>query len=210
VRVFVCPSRDEIGKFQGIVEAFPEIWEGLVLDVGCRSAHLQRVLPNSKVRYFGLDLFAPAYIVGNLEKGLCFQDESFDLVVALDILEHTDNIYKAFSELCRVSRKYVLITLPNAYEVSTRIKFLMGRPISGKYGLPVEPPDDRHRWLFSLREAQIFTRALGERHGFEVTEGCLVGPRRSLVLGHTLLRLWSNLLSPWYLALLCRGKPTEL
>ena len=108
-----------------------------------------------------------------------------------------------------MSRKYVLISLPNAYEVRTRIKFLMGQPISGKYGLPVEPPTDRHRWLFSLREAQVFTRALGERHGFEVTEGCLVGPRRSLVLGHTLLRLWSNLLSPWYLALLCRGKRTE-
>jgi len=206
VRVFVCPSRDEIGKFQGTVEAFPEIWEGLVLDVGCRSANLQRVLPNSKVRYFGLDLFTPADIVGNLEKGLCFQNESFDIVVALDVLEHTDDIYGAFSELCRVSRKYVLIALPNAYEVKTRIKFLMGRPISGKYGLPVEPPNDRHRWLFSLREAQAFTRALGERHGFEVTEGCLVGPRRRLVLGHSLVRLLSNLLSPWYLALLCREK----
>ncbi len=210
MRVFVCPSRDEIGKFRGIVAAFPEIWEGLVLDVGCRSASLQRVLPNSKVRYFGLDLFAPADIVGNLEKGLCFQNESFDIVVALDILEHTDNIYKAFSELCRVSRKYVLITLPNAYDVRTRIKFLMGGPISGKYGLPVEPPNDRHRWLFSLREAQIFTGTLGERYGFEVIEGCLVGPRRGLVLGHTLLRLWSNLLSPWYVALLCRGKQTQL
>ena len=111
-------------------------------------------------------------------------------------------------KLWRVARKYVLLTLPNAYEVRTRIKFLMGRPMSGKYGLPVDPPNDRHRWLFSFQEAQAFTRALGERHGFEVIEGCLVGPRRSL-LGHTLLRLWSNLLSPWYLALLCREKGTE-
>jgi len=55
------------------------------------------------------------------------------------VLEHTNNIHKSFEELCRVARKFVVITLPNAYELKTRLKFLLGLPHSGKYGLPVDP-----------------------------------------------------------------------
>ena len=66
--------------------------------------------------------------------------------MALDVLEHTDDIYRANEELFRVARKNVIIALPNAYEVKGRLKFLIGRTLSGKYGLPLDPPSDRHRW----------------------------------------------------------------
>ena len=56
--------------------------------------------------------------------------------MALDDLEHTDKIYAAFAELARVSRRYVLVALPKAYEVASRVRFLRGQPLSGKYGLP--------------------------------------------------------------------------
>ncbi len=206
MRVLVSSSRDEVGKFLGIVQAFPNIWEGLVLDVGCRSRHLKRVLPKRELRYCGVDLSPPADVIGNVETGLPFGNVSSDTVVALDVLEHTDNIYKAFNELCRVARKYILIALPNAYEVNFRIRFLLGRRLSGKYGLPVEPPYDRHRWLFSLREARAFTHTIGQQHGFEVkAEGCLIGPRRGFAGGWLMVSIFPNLLSPWYIALLHRG-----
>jgi len=203
MNVFVAPSRDEMGKFQAVVRAFPNVWEGFILDVGCRSGNLRCVLQDSKVHYRGLDLFPPADFIGDLGVGLPFGDMSFDTVVALDVLEHIDNIYQAFGELCRVARKYVVITLPNAYEVKSRIKFLLGQRLSGKYGLPLEPPHDRHRWLFSLREAIAFTHARVQYHGFEVAaEGCLVGPRRGFMIGRLMVGYFPNLLCPWYLALL--------
>jgi len=203
VNVFVAPSRDEIGKFQAVVHAFPSIWEGLILDVGCRSANLRRVLEDREVHYRGLDLFPPADFIGDLGAGLPFEDMSFDTVVALDVLEHTDNIYQAFGELCRVARKYAVVTLPNAYEVKSRIKFLLGRRLSGKYGLPLEPPNDRHRWLFSLREAMDFIHARVRCHDCRVAaEGCLVGPGRGFMIGRLMVGYFPNLLSPWYLALL--------
>ena len=205
MRVFVCPSRDEIGKFQGLVCAFPDIWYGLVLDIGCRSENLKYVLANREIHYYGLDLYPPADIVGNLEMGLPFEDASFDTVVALDVLEHTDNIYKACNELCRVARNYVLITLPNAYEVKSRLTFLFGRGLSAKYGLPLDPPDDRHRWLFSFQEARTFTHTMAQRHGFEVrVEGCLIGPHRAFAGGRLIASRLPNLLSPWYVSLLRR------
>ena len=126
MQVFVCPSRDEIGKFQGVVQAFPNVWDGLVLDIGSRSGNLRRALPKKAEHYYGLDLYPPADIISTLEANLPFVNASFDTVVALDVLEHVDNIHKAFNELYRVTRKYVILVLPNAYEITSRIKFLLG------------------------------------------------------------------------------------
>jgi SAM-dependent methyltransferase len=204
VKVFVSPSRDEMGKFSGVVQAFPDIWGGPVLDVGCRSGNLKGVLPGTQGSYCGLDLFPPADIIGNIEADLPFADLSFDTVVALDVLEHTNDIHQAFNNLCRVARRHVLIALPNMYELQTRIKFLFGQRLSGKYGLPCTPPADRHRWFFSLREAEAFVHMTGRQRGFEVvTEGCLVGPRRGFAI-RGLVSCWPNLLSPLYVALLRR------
>jgi hypothetical protein len=82
-------------------------------------------------------------------------------------LEHLDNIHYAFDELCRVARRYVIIGLPNMYEWRFRVMFLMGKRLSGKYGLPVEPPQDRHRWLFSLKEARCFVQERALKLGFK-------------------------------------------
>ena len=104
------------------------------------------------------------------------------MVVALDVLEHTDDIYYSFAELCRVARHHVLLVLPNLYEIGIRKRVFFGQRISGKYGLPVNPPMDRHRWMFSFREAENFTHAMAKKCGLEVVgEGCLTGPRRSAI-----------------------------
>ena len=59
--------------------------------------------------------------VANIEEGLPFADREFDAVVALDLLEHTNNIWFAFDELVRVSRRQVVIVLPNIYHWSSRV-----------------------------------------------------------------------------------------
>jgi SAM-dependent methyltransferase len=196
-----------MGKFHAVAQAMADAWQGSVLDVGCRAGAFERVLPPSRVRYVGLDLVPPADVVGRLDAGLPFHNASSDTVVALDVLEHTDDIHRSFAELCRVARTHVLVVLPNLYDIGYRFKFLLGRRPSAKYGLPLEPPPDRHRWLFSFREAKRFTHALGQRHGFTIkTEGCLVGPRRGAAGCRFLVRLCPDLFSPWYLALLERGR----
>jgi SAM-dependent methyltransferase len=208
MRIFILPNGDSAGKFRGMVHAFPDAWQGRVLDVGCRSGRLQDALAERDVAYCGLDLNPPATVVGDLNGGLPFGAASNDTVVALDVLEHTDDIHGSFSELCRVARRHVLVVMPNLYQLGYRVSFLMGRQPSGKYGLSADPPADRHRWLFSFREAKDFTHIMGARCGFSVVaEGCLVGPRRSLAGVRHLVRLFPNLLSPCYAALLQRGGP---
>jgi hypothetical protein len=207
MKVFVSPGLESTGKFASMVRAFPDIWTGRVLDVGCRSRQLKDALPKETTDYLGLDLHPPADVVGNLGTGLPFDEASSDTVVALDVLEHTDDIYYSFAELCRVARNYVLLALPNLYEIMVRKRVFFGQPISGKYGLPVNPPMDRHRWMFSFCEAENFTHAMATKCGFEVIgEGCLIGRRRSAIGVRHLVNVFPNLLSPSYVALLERKR----
>ena len=193
-----------------MVQAFPDIWQGPILDVGCRSGELHRILAaeaRDRITHVGVDLRPPASALANLERGLPFRDEVFEVVVALDVLEHINEIHAAFAELCRISRTFVLILLPNAYEMTARIRFLLGKPLSAKYGLPVAPPLDRHRWLFSLTEARTFVHSLAPESGFALQhDGYVVGPRRARSLGARACETWPNLLCQWYLALLKREK----
>ncbi len=200
------PLKGEPGRFRGVVEAFPETWRGKVLDVGCRGGGLKEELKGRPVEYCGLDLAPPADVVADLNKGLPFEPGTFDLVAALDVLEHTDDIHGSFREVCRVSRAHVVLALPNAFAVEHRLKFALGRQISGKYGLPVEPPADRHRWLFSLDEARSFCASWAGRCGYSIaTEGCLAGRRRVSVMSRAALLAFPNLLCPTYLVLLRRN-----
>lgn len=203
MNVALASGGDEHGKFAGVVRAFPHVWEGAVLDVGCRSGILRRALPSLTARYVGLDLCRPAQVLSDLGTGLPFSDQSFDTVTALDVLEHTDDFHRSFQELCRVARRYIVISLPNAYELRARLKFLLGRRTSGKYGLPLETAGDRHRWLFSLREASQFCRVWSGRCGFAVEAECsLIGPRRSRFPQRLLVQRWPNLFTQTYLVLL--------
>ena len=207
MKVFVSRNCESIDKFVSMVRAFPNIWSGSVLDVGCRSRQLKDALPQETADYLGVDLYPPADVVGNLGAGLPFDEASSDTVVALDVLEHTDDIYYSFAELCRVARNHVLLALPNLYEITVRKRIFFGQRISGKYGLPVNPPMDRHRWMFSFREAENFTHAMATKCGFEVVgEGCLIGRWRSAIGVRHLVNVFPNLLSPWYVALLERKR----
>ena len=59
-------------------------------------------------------------------------DNSFDLVIMLEVLEHLEDYQKAIGELCRVSSKYVLISVPNEPLWRT-LNFLRGKYI-GNFG----------------------------------------------------------------------------
>lgn len=44
MKVILCPTLDEMGKFIGVIRAFPQIWQRKILDVGCRSGNLAKIL----------------------------------------------------------------------------------------------------------------------------------------------------------------------
>lgn len=97
-----------------------------VLDAGCGEGFVTHALArkNPDLHLTGMDLSAEAvayaeqhfgdlarFRTGNLYK-LPFSDNSFDVVLCSEVLEHLEDTDRAVAELKRVARQYVLITVP--------------------------------------------------------------------------------------------------
>jgi len=151
-----------------------------LLDVGCYNADFKKHIPKT-IKYTGIDISGKPDIFINLDKieKLPFKNNEFDTTICADVLEHLENIHLIFDELCRVSNKYIIITLPNAY--ASIPEFIKGKKYAkntekrkqfGKYnkfyGLPLEIPEDRHRWFFSYDEAVEFLKFRAKIFNFEI------------------------------------------
>ena len=96
-----------------------------VLDAGCGEGFAMRqVLAHSGAAVVGLDGSHGAlqvasqlnqrrsFVAGDLLE-LPFPSRSFDLVVCMEVLEHLDRPDAGLAELCRVSRRWLLLSVPN-------------------------------------------------------------------------------------------------
>lgn len=140
-----------------------------LLDVGCRGCELRSYLP-AGVQYAGLDLFQNADgtvdHVLDVEKGLPFADQSFDFVVALDLVEHLDDFAGGLGELARVTRRRLLVALPNLGFFTFRLEFLLHGRVANKYDLACGMGRDRHRWLTVLPQTDKYMSQFARDAGF--------------------------------------------
>lgn len=160
-------------KHRFVSEKYMEFLEGKILDVGADQLYLKKYLPKTVTEYLATGLGDhPGQLKIDLEHDeLPFKDGSFDLVMCLDVLEHIENIHTIFDKLCKISGKYVLISLPNPwrsfweymeskpYNNNTNIKF---------YGLPLERAEDRHKWFFSATEARNFIEYRSKKNDYYI------------------------------------------
>lgn len=144
-----------------------------ILDVGCDFNNLKEII-GPKVT--GIDLYGKPDIQVNLEqeKLTLFPDHQFDLVVCTEVLEHLENFHTLIDELFRVSRKYVLISLPNCADFFTRLKILHTGSVGKFYGLPLVKPSDRHRWFFSHNDLEIFFQKYSKINNYSILRRFLV------------------------------------
>lgn len=188
-----------------IWEKYLKILKGNVLDVGADECYLKEHLSNNE-NYIGIGLNSDKIDLKiDLEKqSLPYEDNSFDVVLCCDVLEHLDNIHEIFDELCRVSKKYVIISLPNPhgvfwsymkqgnYNEHQHLKF---------YGLSAEKPEDRHKWFFSTEEAKRFIQYRAKKNNMEIVQIDVEGsspPKIGVIeklIFNFLFRKYSNLLS---------------
>jgi SAM-dependent methyltransferase len=152
-----------------IARTFGKYLSGKLLDVGCDKGVMRQLLP--EIDYLGIDVAGEPDLTINLEKidRLPFQDGQFDCVLCSDVLEHLDNLHFVFNELVRVSGRYLLVSLPNNW-TNARRPLERGTGSFAHYGLPIQPPADRHKWFFSLSEALGFFEAQASNHDLKIVD----------------------------------------
>ncbi len=178
-----------------IGKRFRSYFKGTVLDVGCDQAVLRRMLqPDS---YTGVGTSEEADVKIDLEREgrLPFEDTSWDTVLCLDTLEHLNNLHDFCSELFRVARKYVIISLPNCWSQARR-SIGKGSGAIWQYGLPLAKPIDRHKWFFNTEEACAFLigipSGMQDRNGkVRIAELVLLENKRPLIN-----RIWRRIKHP--------------
>lgn len=161
------PTREARSLF--VQERFRDYLKETVLDVGCFRAPLRELLTG--VSYTGVDIAGNPDVTLDLEmcEGLPFEANSFCCVLCVDVLEHLDNLHFIFEELVRVTKKHLIISLPNCW-CDARLKIDRGRGSFAHYGLPAKRPVDRHKWFFSLTEARNFLEINADAHGLTIAE----------------------------------------
>jgi len=112
-----------------------------VLDVGCHNGRLLKFLPPCD--YFGIDI-NPLFIRQLKHKGISaeqidlnkeeipFQEEKFDYIFLLDILEHIldpRNLLNDIKKRLKEGGK-VIISLPNDYHLLNKIRFIFNKSLT--------------------------------------------------------------------------------
>jgi SAM-dependent methyltransferase len=167
VDLVAFPTRADRVRY--MADIFAPAISGRVLDIGCHTRALEAARPD--LQYVGVDVAGQPDVRLDLESvdRLPFADRSFDAVICCDVLEHLDNLHLIFAELVRVSRRYVVVSLPNCWTAARR-PVARGKGAIGWYGLPPTPPADRHKWFFALSEARDFALAMAEKHALSIAE----------------------------------------
>jgi len=131
-----------------VIEKILENEKGLLLDLGSRDQILKKFLPE-KIIYTGVDVSTSNNdnIIFDLNQKFNFDNESFDFVTALDVAEHLDDPKIFLKECLRVSKKKVLIVLPNIAYYESRFRFLLKGNLGSKYHFSGNNKDDRHKWF---------------------------------------------------------------
>jgi len=96
----------------------------IILDVGCGTGYITDIINrsmdaniiccdmNSNRISFAKTQFHLETIIADITH-LPFKNSSFDMVLAIEIIEHLPNIESALNEIKRVTKKNIIITVPN-------------------------------------------------------------------------------------------------
>jgi SAM-dependent methyltransferase len=174
-----------VNKFELVREVLRQVGAetapASLLDVGCRGCELQSFL-GAEFSYSGVDLVQNAAgtveHVADLAQGLPLPDGSKDVVVALDVVEHVDDMEGALDEMLRVARKHVIVMLPNMAFVSHRLRFMFTGRIGDKYDLAYGRGTDRHRWLTTQAQGDAFIAEFARQRGVACETRWYTGSRR--------------------------------
>lgn len=157
--------------------------KGKLLDLGCGGGDFAKKSKDLGFEVIACDIYKSGFIYqdeikfieADLNKGLRFENEIFDFVLFLEVIEHLSNPYFVLSEINRILKKkgILFISTPNILNLKSRFRYLF----EGVLDYYREPPLDQitnpkeknaniHLFLYRIQELEF---ALF-KNGFEITD----------------------------------------
>ncbi len=144
------------------------------LDIGCTDGSWARTVKEIlQCDAFGIDISLPSVLaaekksinakVVDITQGIPFNDNTFDLITMVEVIEHVFDTDFVLKEVYRILRPggYFFITTPNLCSLHNRIKILLGgHPKFLEYNITNKTADHIRVYTFKALENQL------KRHGF--------------------------------------------
>jgi len=143
-----------------------------ILDVGCASGYLGKILLSQGNRVYGIDgnNDAVALAKGFYNDALCldlnhlpqepiFSGKKFDVIVFADVLEHVldpESVLRYFGQFLKPTGK-IIVSLPNVALWRVRLNLLFGKFDYTDYGVL----DRTHLHLYTFKSARILLENAG-------------------------------------------------
>ena len=151
-----------------------------VLNVGGSAAnHLKSLMPNRTITAVDIDPKADIEFDLDSDDQLPVKEKKPDLIVALDVLEHLEKFHERLDEILDLASDGIIVSLPISSSETARIllrpssyrrKGSTEATFSKYYGLPLERPEDRHRWYIYGSDILQLAASL-EKRGYVVHVG---------------------------------------
>ncbi len=112
-----------------IIRNLPKNKKYKLLDIGAGGKFLKEFLPKN-ILYYSLDYQGEHDYIFDLDKGkMPIKNESFDIVVCLETLEHLIHPEKTMKEILRLGKKdaFFFLSMPNEYNFILRFYYLIGK-----------------------------------------------------------------------------------
>jgi hypothetical protein len=128
-----------------------------IIDLGARNQILKNFIPKNFI-YKGVDKFKNNNdnLIINLDNGFDNLGNNYDIVFALDIIEHTNDPYNFIKNCMNLSKNLIYLVLPNAAYYSFRFNFLIKGELTNKFHFSGKSNDDRHKWFTNYKNTKKF------------------------------------------------------
>ncbi len=141
-------------KIIGLLKEFSKVENPKVLDVGCGLNNLFFKFDD----YTGVDVrdynqgFKVVIKDVNEDSTLPFEDNTFDIVMATEFLEHVFRPDLLAKEINRVTKKdgIIIISLPNEFTLNCRIGFFLGMVLNKGFDMYT------HKYIFNIQKIEEF------------------------------------------------------
>jgi len=130
-----------------------------LLDLGARDQFLKKFISND-IKYTGVDRFQNDNdnLIIDLDNDFHKIKEKYDVITALDVIEHLDDPLKFYKNCREYSKKLLLINFPNQAYYEVRLNFLFRGKLTNKFHFSGKPNDDRHRWFTNFNNINKFIK----------------------------------------------------